>query len=193
MKTITIPERFGYPTVDITINGKEQTFASGVEISVEDYIAEAIENAIALDPKQGRNIGKFAQLAEGSITEINENDLYGATAILPYAFYNRGSLERIVIPNGVKSVGSYSFGYCKKLKKVVLPESITSIDGRAFADNALLTRTTLKALTPPALKADTVSYIPATCMFEVPSRSLAAYKSAEGWKTISSQIVAIEE
>lgn len=193
MKNITIPKRFGYPTVDITINGKEETFPSGVEISVDDSIAEAIENAIALDPKQGKNIGKFAQLAEGSIKEINENDLYGATAILPYAFYNRGSLESIVIPNGVKSIGSYSFGYCKKLNKVVLPESITSIDGRSFADDAQLTRTILKATTPPTLKTESVSYIPSTCIFEVPAKSLEAYKSAEGWSTISNQIVAIKE
>lgn len=51
MKKITIPKRFGYPTVDITINGKEETFQSGVEISVDDSIAEAIENAIGLEPK----------------------------------------------------------------------------------------------------------------------------------------------
>lgn len=51
MTTITIPKRFGYPTVDIYINGKKYTFSSGVEISVEDNIADIIENAVALEPK----------------------------------------------------------------------------------------------------------------------------------------------
>jgi hypothetical protein len=45
-KTITIPERFGYPTVDITINGKVQTFASGVAIDVEESIWSSIANQI---------------------------------------------------------------------------------------------------------------------------------------------------
>ena len=51
MKTITIPVRLGYPTVDIEINNKTYTFKSGEEITVDDYVAEVIENAIALAPK----------------------------------------------------------------------------------------------------------------------------------------------
>ena len=48
MTTITIPTKFGYPKFDIYINGKKYTLQSGVQISVEDHVAEAIENAIAL-------------------------------------------------------------------------------------------------------------------------------------------------
>ena len=80
---------------------------------------------------------------------------------------------------------------CEKLEKVVLPESIASIDGRAFADSHNLTRVTLKAPTPPVLK--TSSYIPATCIFEVPAESLAVYKAASEWSNIANQIIAIEE
>ena len=52
MKTITIPKSFGYPTVDVVINSHKHTLKSGEEISVDDYIAEVIENAIALEPKE---------------------------------------------------------------------------------------------------------------------------------------------
>ena len=62
MKSITIPERFGYPTLEITINGKEQTFSSGVEIEVEDSVAEAIENAIALAPKHKKFVNSSVDL-----------------------------------------------------------------------------------------------------------------------------------
>jgi hypothetical protein len=51
MKTIIIPTRFGYPTLDLYINGRKSTFKSGEEISVEDSVADVIENAIALTPK----------------------------------------------------------------------------------------------------------------------------------------------
>ncbi len=191
MKTVTIPKRFGYPTAEITINGVEQTFNSGEEISVEDAVAEAIENAIALAPVHGRNIGRFAMLVEGSITEVNESDLEGINNVLAYAFYNCDSLTKIAIPNGVNRIGGYTFADCEKLEKVVLPESIASIDGRAFADSHNLTRVTLKAPTPPVLK--TSSYIPATCIFEVPAESLAVYKAASEWSNIANQIIAIEE
>lgn len=191
MKTITIPKRFGFPMAEITINGKAQTFASGVEISVEDAIAEAIENAAELAPVHGRNIGKLAMLVEGTISEINENDLVGIQNVMNYAFYNCDSLTNIVIPNGVKSVGGYAFANCEKLAKVVLPDSIKNIDGRAFTDDHNLKRVTLKALIPPVLR--TASYIPTTCIFEVYAESLAAYKVASEWSNIASQIVAIEE
>ena len=51
MKTITIPKNFGYPTMEIIANGKHYELSSGKEITVEDNLAEVIENAIALAPK----------------------------------------------------------------------------------------------------------------------------------------------
>ena len=52
MKTITIPKSFGYPTVDIVVNGKKYTVKSGEEVTIENHIAEVIENAMALAPKE---------------------------------------------------------------------------------------------------------------------------------------------
>lgn len=193
MKTITIPKSFGYPTLDIIINGKKHTLQSGIEITVEDALAEVIENAMALAPKYGRNISKFAQRTEGSILEVNESDLEGITTISSYAFYNCDSLTDVVIPNSVKSIGRYAFSYCDNLVKVVLPESIISIDERAFFDSNNLTRVILKAKTPPSIAANAVEDILSTCVFEVPSESVAAYKTAANWSKIASQIVAIKE
>lgn len=51
MRTIIIPKRLGYPTAEIIANGRHYTLKSGEEISVEDHIAEIIENAIRLEPK----------------------------------------------------------------------------------------------------------------------------------------------
>lgn len=51
MKTITIPKKFGYPKVNLWLNGKKYTFPTGEEINVEDEVADIIENAMALAPK----------------------------------------------------------------------------------------------------------------------------------------------
>lgn len=56
MKKIIIPTRFGYPTVDILLNFKRYTLQTGVEIEVEDELAEAIENSLALEPKNDSSI-----------------------------------------------------------------------------------------------------------------------------------------
>ena len=66
MKKIIIPTSFGYPTMDIVINYKRYTLLTGVEIEVDDSIAEVIENAIAFDPKEGSPIdtSQFATMGD---------------------------------------------------------------------------------------------------------------------------------
>lgn len=55
MKKIVIPKRFGYPTFDIVFNYKRYTLNTGVEIEVDDGLAEVIQNSIALQPKEDEN------------------------------------------------------------------------------------------------------------------------------------------
>lgn len=193
MKTITIPKKFGYPTLDITVNGKEYTVKSGEEITIEDSIAEAIENAIALAPKAQRFLSKIAQYVDGNLFEITANDLEGATTIYPYAFYNCDTITGVTIPRGVTSIGYAAFGYCDKLESITIPNSVSSIDDKAFAEGYSLKKVALKALIPPTIKENTFSLVPTTCVFEVPSEALNAYKAASGWSKIANQIVAIKE
>ena len=94
MKTITIPKSFGYPTLDVTVNGKVYTVKSGEEITLEDHIAEAIENAIALEPKPKSKalIGGMPLLVEANeertevltpLNDIRDAWLSGRSVILP--------------------------------------------------------------------------------------------------------------
>lgn len=59
-------------------------------------------------------------------------------------------LTKIVIPDGVKSIGYSTFGFCEDLKEVTLPNSLQSIFGSAF-----LYCTSLTAVTFP----DSLEYI----------------------------------
>ena len=76
MKTIIIPTRFGFPTLDLYINGRKSTFKSGEEISVEDHIAEVIENAIKLEPQT--NPSGYSKIA--TVTAA-----IGSNGYLPYS------------------------------------------------------------------------------------------------------------
>lgn len=163
MKTITIPKRFGYPTLDITVNGKEYTVKSGEEITVEDHIAEAIENAIALAPKIGVPRNKVAQLAEGSITEITAEDLAGISTLLDFAFYYKQKLKKVTLPDEITDIGNYAFQWCVELEKVFLPEK------------------------PPTLASSNVfSNIKTDCIFYCKTQeSLSAYTKAQSWSALA--------
>ena len=190
-KTITIPT-YNNPFT-ININNKEYTYRGGDTIEVPDEVAEAIEDALELEPKPKRYLNKLAQLAEGSITELTASDLEGITAIDQFAFYYCDNLQRVVIPSSVNSIGYSAFRYSGDLKRVEFPESVLNIDDKAFDNCISLTRVVLKALTPPIIQLETFANIPPSCVFEVPLGSLEAYKSANHWRELASRIVAIEE
>lgn len=163
MKTITIPISFGHPTVDIIVNGSKHTFKSGVEISIDDHLAEIIENAIALAPKIGVSRSKLAQLVDGSITEITAEDLGGISTIGTYAFYNKKSLQKVTIPNNITTISTSAFMWCENLESVYLPE------------------------TPPTLaKTNSFENIKGNCIFYCKTQaSLEAYRSAAYWSEMA--------
>ena len=56
----------------------------------------------------------------------------GITSIGEYAFYNCSSLTNIAIPDGVTRIGKCAFCDCSSLNSVVIPDGVTSIGESAF-------------------------------------------------------------
>ena len=56
----------------------------------------------------------------------------GVTSIGDYAFSGCKRLVEVTIPEGVTSVGSYAFSSCDMIKKINLPDGVTKIDDYAF-------------------------------------------------------------
>lgn len=56
----------------------------------------------------------------------------GVTSIGRNAFIECNNLENIKIPQSVKKIGGYAFYNTSKLKTITIPKSITSIDSHAF-------------------------------------------------------------
>ena len=188
MKTITIPKRFGYPTLDVTVNGKIYTIESGKEITVEDSVAEVIENAIALAPKYERYLGKLAQLAEGSITEILPSDLDGVETIVYYAFGQCFSLIRIDFSDSIKMIKNSAFMSCLNLEVIRFGDNskIDNIGVSAFENCMKLSRIYLPPKPPVLDDINAFKSVKADCTFYCKSQaSLDAYKAAPNWSTLT--------
>lgn len=188
MKTITIPKRFGYPTLDITINGKIYTVKSGEEITVEDSVAEAIENAIALEPKQGRYKGKLAQRVDGSLLEITASDLEGVETIIDSAFRGCASVTSIEIPDNVRSIKQNAFLSCTNAKSIRFGDNsrLESIGVGAFNWCSNLSKVYLPPNPPMLENISAFNNINAACVFYCKTQdSLEAYRSATNWSDLA--------
>lgn len=48
------------------------------------------------------------------------------------AFSNKGSIRRLIIPDGIKRIGAHAFSHLRLTSTLVIPESVTRIDTRVF-------------------------------------------------------------
>ena len=69
----------------------------------------------------------------------------GVTSIGDFAFSNCSGLTSITIPKSVTSIGAYAFSNCDGLTSITIPKSVTSIGDSAFASCISLTSVTLSS------------------------------------------------
>ena len=68
-------------------------------------------------------------------TEITVANYYKGTRVVGIryqAFKNFYGITKVVLPEGLESIGSEAFAYCTTLESITLPESLKSIFGNAF-------------------------------------------------------------
>ena len=115
----------------------------------------------------------------------------GVTSIGSGAFQDCTSLSSVRIGSGVTSIGSTAFAGCSGLTKIEIPNTITSIDGGAFQGCTSLSSVTVEATTPPTLESNAFEYTN-NCPIYVPSGSVEVYKTTSGWSAYASRIQAIQ-
>ena len=49
-------------------------------------------------------------------------------------FYNNGSIKKVIVSDGITSIGEYAFSGCGGLENIIIPDTITSIGAYAFKD-----------------------------------------------------------
>ena len=67
----------------------------------------------------------------------------GVTSIGSYAFASCNNLTSITISNSVTSIGERAFAYCSSLTSITIPDSVTSIGDYAFQNCSSLTSITI--------------------------------------------------
>ena len=129
-----------------------------------------------------------------SLTSITIPD--SITSIGQHTFYGCTSLTSITIPNSVKRIDIGVFERCTSLISITIPFSVRDIEFNAFKDCNQLSEVIVNAVTPPELYPEQNTGIynqfennaPGR-LIKVPSSSVNAYKTADGWSEYSSSII----
>ncbi len=78
-------------------------------------------------------IGEFAFANFDYIPKTEDDEISDETPETTKPWYlGDATIEEVIIPEGVKTIGSYAFAGLTKLKKITLPSTIESIDKGAF-------------------------------------------------------------
>lgn len=179
-------------------NGNNHTIMTSVVIG--DCVTRTQNNVFAqcysltsvTIPNSVTSIGSWAFDNCSGLTSVTLPT--GLTSIEENTFSDT-RLTGITIPNTVTNIGAWAFGYCKRINSITIPQNVTSIGDHVFYACSNLTSLTVNATTPPTLgeKAfykNNTSTIDSIIIY-VPSQSVNAYKSANGWSEYADRIQAI--
>lgn len=91
--------------------------------------------------------GKCGENVKWQLSDLGELLIFGSGPMTEYSNYKEPyspwqknkDLKKVVISNGVTSIGGFSFYYCSNLREVIIPNSVTIIGGHAFYSCSSLT------------------------------------------------------
>ena len=102
-------------------------------------------------------------------------------------------ITKLVIPEGVTSIGNSSFQR-SALRELDLPSTITTLGNSVAAQpyEKWLERIIIRAVTPPTITSSSLSSTN-NCPIYVPDDSVDAYKAASNWSALASRIKPLSE
>ena len=104
------------------------------------------------------------------------------TKIEGSAFSSCTNLTNITIPNSVTSIGVQAFYGCTSLTSIIIPDSVTKIESEAFIHCSSLANIYCEPTTPPIVGESMFSSNNSLHKIYVPTSSVDAYKTADGWR-----------
>ena len=132
---------------------------------------------IFYDTDTGQTIAPWYSEREKIKKIVIEN---GVTSIGQEAFTYCESLTSVTIPNSVTSIGKFAFKGCSELESITIPNSVTSIGEGVFSNCYALTSITFEGSTPPEFGKNAFEKVNKSTPVYVPANSIEAYKKALG-------------
>ena len=108
-----------------------------------------------------------ANQKKGSVKKVVIKD--GVTSIGKYAFCNCSNLKSITILDSVTSIGDFAFSDCSSLTSITIPDSVTSIGDFAFSGCSSLTSITIPD-SVTSIGDDAFSYCRSLTSITIPDR-----------------------
>ena len=165
-------------------------FKSVLEGDITEMTIEGMTYMCVPNLKIAKVIKGVANTKEVTIpSKIYKNGVsYQVVNVEKSAFYGFGSIEKLIISEGIKTINSTAFKNCSKLQSVVLPASMESIGENAFENCSRLTTVTCAGEKPATISDNT---FPSTeISINVPNDSLVnVYKADEQWGKFSNILV----
>ena len=112
----------------------------------------------------------------------------GVTTIGEGAFSGSSSLTNITLPKSVTTIGNAAFRGCTSLTSITIPDNVSSIGNEAFGFCYSLVRVNVEATIPPTISSTLFMECSSNLQIYVPSKSLATYQAALGWKDFTNII-----
>ena len=122
----------GPSTITITLNSSGQSSGGSVSTVVDSGVLTANKN---ISWKLYSN-GTLTISGKGAIT-------FPSTNANSSPWYNRQDIKKVVINNGITSIGRFAFWYCRSLTSITIPSSVTTINEYAFSRCHSLTSVTI--------------------------------------------------
>lgn len=141
--------------IRVLLNGKTTYYSQTISISVKDpfttssiYLLKYTGNGGVVEIPADLSVTEISQYAfsnyqyvpKDETDEISEEDPY-TVKIAPIG---ENTITKVVIPEGVETIGRYAFAYLTALEEVVLPSTLKKIDLAAFIGCTSLIKINLK-------------------------------------------------
>lgn len=129
------------------------------------------------------------------LTNITVSD--GTVLISNSAFYECSNLSNINLPTTLVTLGAGVFLGCTSLTSIVMPSSWKWSGTSIFSGCTNLTEIHVQSLVPPKTQSSMETFslgldeTNTNIRIYVPSESLEAYKTADGWSTFADRIVGV--
>ena len=149
-KITAVAEGFASVAVKVFMDGKATYFSKSISISVKDpYITTgpslthyfglggvvSIPETLSITEIGQYAFSNFDYIPKDEYDEISDED----PETTKIWFIGDNTIEEVIIPEGVKTIGPYAFANLTALKRVVLPSTLERIDQGAFYGCSALT------------------------------------------------------